>query len=95
MVLLVKNPLASTGGVRVTGSIPESGISFGIGNGNPLQYSYLENPPGQKSLVGYRPWGCKELDRTEHTGPIDLCSKFMPTLSICSLWEMEGGSGLP
>ena len=22
---------------------------------------------GQKSLVGYSPWGCKELDITEHT----------------------------
>ena len=22
---------------------------------------------GQKSLVGYSPWGCKELDTTEHT----------------------------
>ena len=21
---------------------------------------------GQKSLVGYSPWGCKELDTTEH-----------------------------
>ena len=26
------------------GSIPESGISPGEGNGNPLQYSCLENP---------------------------------------------------
>ena len=22
---------------------------------------------GQRSLVGYSPWGCKESDRTEHT----------------------------
>ena len=27
-----------------TGSIPVSGRSFGEGNGNPLQYSCLENP---------------------------------------------------
>ena len=26
------------------GSIPESGRSRGVGNGNPLQYSCLENP---------------------------------------------------
>ena len=26
------------------GSIPESGRSAGEGNGNPLQYYYLENP---------------------------------------------------
>ena len=32
---------------------------------NQLQYSSLENPHGQRSLVGYSPWGCKELDMTE------------------------------
>ena len=25
----------------------------------------LENPRGLRSLVGYSPWGCKELDTTE------------------------------
>ena len=25
----------------------------------------LENPHGQRSLMGYSPWGCKELDMTE------------------------------
>ena len=35
------------------------------GHGNRLQYSYLENPHGQRSLVGYSPRGCKELDMTE------------------------------
>ena len=34
------------------------------GNGNPLQYSCLENPMDQRSLVGYSPWGLKELDMT-------------------------------
>ena len=47
------------------GSIPGSGRSPGEGNGNPLQHSYLENPHGRKSLIGYSPWGCKESDRTE------------------------------
>ena len=28
-------------------------------------HSCLENPHGQRSLVGYSPWGCKELDTTE------------------------------
>ena len=27
------------------------------GNGNPLQYSCLENPHRQRSLAGYSPWG--------------------------------------
>ena len=34
-------------------------------HGNPLHYSCLENPHGQRSLVGYSPWGHKELDMTE------------------------------
>ena len=47
------------------GSIPGLGRSPGEGNGYPLQYSCLENPHGQRSLVGYSPWGCKESDTTE------------------------------
>ena len=35
------------------GSIPGLGRSPGGGHGNPLQYSCLENPHGQRSLVGY------------------------------------------
>ena len=42
---------------RLTGSIPGSGRSPGGGNGNPLQYSRLENSHGQRSLRGYSPWG--------------------------------------
>ena len=38
-----KNPPASTGDARDTGSIPELGRSPEEGNGNPLQYSCLEN----------------------------------------------------
>ena len=33
--------------------------------GNPLQYSCLENPQGQRSLAGCRPWDHKEWDKTE------------------------------
>ena len=47
------------------GLIPEWGRSPEGGNGNPLQYSRLENPHGQTILAGYSPWGCKELDTTE------------------------------
>ena len=34
------------------GSIPGSGRYPGEGNGNPLQYSCLKNPHGQRSLAG-------------------------------------------
>ena len=47
------------------GSIPGSGRSPGEGNGNPLQYSYLENFLDRGSLVGYSPWGHKDSDMTE------------------------------
>ena len=47
------------------GSIPGLGRSPGEGHGNPLQYSCLENPHGQRSSVGYSPWGCKGSDTTE------------------------------
>ena len=45
------------------GSIPGSGRSPGVGNGNQLQYSCLENFMDR----GAWPWGGKELDMTEHT----------------------------
>ena len=44
---------------RDVGSIPGLGGSPGGGHGKLLQYSYLENPHGQRSLVGYSPWGQK------------------------------------
>ena len=48
-----------------SGSIPGSGRSPGGDHGNPLQYSCLENPHGQRSVASYSPWGCKDLDMTE------------------------------
>ena len=43
MTLVVKNTPANAGDARGMGLIPESGRSSGVGNSNPLQYSYLEN----------------------------------------------------
>ena len=47
VVLVVKNPPANAGNARDSGSIPGSGRSPGRGNGNPLQYSCLENSMGR------------------------------------------------
>ena len=44
VALVVKNLPASAGDIRDSGSIPGLGRSPGEGNGNPLQYSCLENP---------------------------------------------------
>ena len=41
---MVKNPPANAGDAGDVGSIPVSGRSSGVGNGNLLQYSCLENP---------------------------------------------------
>ena len=55
-------------------SIPGWGRSPGGGHGNPVQYSCLENPHGQRSLGGYSPWGCKESDLTERLSTTHMCS---------------------
>ena len=49
---------------------PALGRSPGRGHGNPLQYSCLENPHGQRSLVGYSPWDCKESYATEQLSTV-------------------------
>ena len=60
---VVKNPPASTGD---TGSVPGWERFPGGRNGNPFQYSCLENLHGQRSLAGYSPWDHKESDMTEY-----------------------------
>ena len=55
----------STCNAEDLGSIPGLVRSPAGGHGNPLQYSCLENPHGQRSLAGYSPWDHKELDMTE------------------------------
>ena len=47
------------------GSVPGLGRSPGGGHGNPLQYSRLESPHGQRRLMGYSAWDLKESDMTE------------------------------
>ena len=49
VVLVVKNILANAGDLRDMGLIPVSGRSPGERNGNPLQYSWLENAMGRRA----------------------------------------------
>ena len=58
---------ASAGDARDKASILWLERSPGKENGNPLQYSCLENPV-DRGLAGYSPWGRKELDITEWLG---------------------------
>ena len=53
---MVKNPPANEGDTRDVGLIPGLARSPGGEHGNPVQYSYLEKPHGQRSLVDYGPW---------------------------------------
>ena len=62
----IKNLPASAGG-RDDDLIPGSGRSPGGGHDNPLQYSCLENPHGERSLADYSLWGRKEWDTIETT----------------------------
>ena len=85
--------------------IPGSGRSPGEGNGNPLQYSCLENPHGHRSLGGYSPWGQKELDTAERltlslADPacvlvvcflVSSSSLEKPCGSVQSVWPGAGG----
>ena len=65
MALVVKNLPVNEGAIRDWGSIPGLGRPPEGGHGNPLQYSCLEYPHGQRSLAGYSPWGRKESDKTD------------------------------
>ena len=58
MVKNLPTNVGDSGSISGLGRYPE------VGNGNPLQYSCLENPIGRGAWV-LSPWGLKELDITE------------------------------
>ena len=82
---MVKNPPANAGDIREAFLIPGSGRSPGGGHGSPLQCSCLENPHGQRSLVSYSPWDCKELDKTKRLSTAHGC----PQRISCPLGQVE------
>ena len=53
-------------------SFPGLGRSPGVGHGNPLQYSCLEDPHGQRSLASPSPWGHRKSDTTEQLSTAKL-----------------------
>ena len=76
MVLVVKNSPANLGDVGDRGLIPGWRRSPGVGNGNPLQRSCLENALDRGAWqaivlklyslkLSLQPWGCQESDTTE------------------------------
>ena len=65
---VVRNSPANAGDAKSVGSIPGLVRYPGVGNSNPLQYSFLENSTDRRAWqLGYNPQGCKQSDITEHT----------------------------
>ena len=76
-----KEPPTNAEDIKDLGSNPGLGWSLGGGHGNPLQYSSLENPNGQR---------CKEVDTTEvnyhaHTHMHTARESIMWRLELCCL----------
>ena len=69
MALGVENLPASARDIRDASSIPGSGRSLGEGNGNPLQYSCLENPM-DRGASWAKVHEVAQLDMTEMTSTV-------------------------
>ena len=69
---LVKNPPANAGNARDMGSIPGSGGSPGGGNGNPLQYSCLENSVDTRAWQATVHVVAKSWTQHTHTNYINI-----------------------
>ena len=65
MALGVKNLPANTGDARDVGLIPGSGRSLGVGNGNSLQYSCLENFMARRVWWATKSWIQTEMQRVD------------------------------
>ena len=78
------------------GSTPGLERSLGEVNGNPLQYSCLENSMDKGALRGYGSWGPKESDMTEKLTPDSRMGGIAaPTLAlVCNISPLNHGSRL-
>ena len=72
---LVHPALALNRNIPIRYDIPGFGRSAGGGHGNPLQYSCLENPHGQRSLAGYSSRGHKSLTQLSDKAHIRYCCR--------------------
>ena len=91
---MVKNPHANAGDL---GSIPGVGRSPGEGNGNPLQYSYLENPMDGGAFASI---GSQRVRHNIATKPPPPCTSLLQGLRVCALNHIftpnqgRGGNGI-
>ena len=88
---VVKNPPADARDTRDASSIPGSGRSCGGGNGNPLQYSCLENPTDRRAWwapVNGVTNSWNQLSHWAHAHVMVLLGSFVFFLVSASLWTM-------
>ena len=82
MALVAKNPSAHAGNVRDMGLIPGLGRFPGKGNGNPLQYSCLENPMDRGT------WQATVHRVTQSQTQLKLAHTYCSSGNSYSLWEL-------
>ena len=86
VVRVVKNLPANAGDLGWEDTLEEQ-------DDNPFQSSCLKIFMGKRSLVGYSPWGCKELDMTQHHTQYYIVHTFHSLYQVVSLgrWGKEQG----
>ena len=85
-MLVVKNPAANAGDIKEATSNPGSGRFPWRRACQPSPVFLPGESHGQRSLAGYSPWGCKELDMTEqliHTHIQNIIKKLPLSGSDC------------
>ena len=82
---MVKNPPTNTGDAREENLVPGSGRCPGVGNGNPLQYSCLENPTDRGNCQA-TVRGIVEHDVTEHEQHAHLKSILSQPIGLSFLY---------
>ena len=89
-LLVAKNSPANAGDARDVGLIPGSGRSPGEGNGNPVQYSCLENPMDRGTWLATVHGVAKGQTRLSRAQKITSASLSHPSLqSLGSGWVGE------
>ena len=78
VALVVKNPPTNTGDAKDKGSIPGEGRSSGGGNGNPLQYSCLENPMDRGAWRATVQWVAKSWTQLKQLS-VHAYTSYKPT----------------
>ena len=86
---VVKNPPANAEDAGDVGSIPGSGRSPGVGNGNPLQYCCMENSMDRGAWqIMYSPWSYKQSDTTERLTCIHTHTHTHTSVFVFQPWAL-------